>query len=70
MRESELPNQASIRDPRELTDDEWFEQAKRIAAPPTDDDLCVIAGMGRPATPEELIALIEQDLRERGLTPP
>jgi len=69
MRSPDSPDSSNIRDPRELTDDEWFEQARRIATPRTDDDRTVIAGMDRPATREELMALIEQDLRERGRPP-
>lgn len=62
-----------IRHPRELTDDEWIEQAKRIATPPTDDDRNVLVGMNRPATPEELRAFVDREnariRRERGLPP-
>lgn len=61
-------------DIRQLSDDEWFEYAKRVATPPTDDDRTIIAGMDRPATPEEIIALVEREQarirRERGLPPP
>lgn len=74
MPSSDPHDQPSIRDPRELTDDEWFEQAKRIATPPTDDDRCILAGMDRPATPEELTAFLKREdariRRERGLPPP
>lgn len=61
-------------DIRQLRDDEWFEHAKRVATPRTDDDRTILAGMDRPATPEELIAFVEREQarirRERGLPPP
>ena len=59
---------------RHPSDDEWFEHAKRVATPRTDDDRTILAGMDRPATPEELVAYLEHDQarirRERGLPPP
>jgi hypothetical protein len=71
-----MPGPKSHTDPdaRPLSDDEWFEHAKRVATPRTDDDRTILAGMDRPATPEELIAYLERDKdrirRERGLPPP
>lgn len=73
MPASPLPDPPDARYPEEVRDDTFFERAMRIATPPTDDDRCVIAGMDRPATPEELMELIEQEQarirRERGLPP-
>lgn len=45
----------------------------RVAKPPTDDDRTVLAGMDRPATPEELIEFVACEQarirREHGLPP-
>lgn len=71
---SRSPDTHEDREPREIRDDTLFERGMRIATPRTDDDRSVIAGVGRPATREELIAFVEQESerirREHRLPPP